>query len=264
MVGQTSTGGRSTDMVQNSRSPSILRKKLLRLADGLRERFGVPSRPRRANILDALVQTLLSQSTTDHNRNLAFNELKKQFPDWDAAAAATQGALARAVRSAGLGNQKAARVRSFLHWLRDEHGELSLEFLNEKSDTQAVELLTRHKGIGIKTAYVTLMWASDRDLFAVDVHIHRISGRLGLIGAKTTPEKAHSELGPFVPKGRAFELHVNMLAFGRTICKASSPKCRECDFRRMCPHYRELNRKNSNQVPEPKRTRDKLRQAPKN
>ena len=222
--------------------PADLRRKLLRLADGLRERFGTPRRPRRANILDTLIETLLSQGTTDHNRDLAFSELKRQFPDWESAADATKGALARAVRSAGLGNQKGARISSFLRRLRSERGALSLEFLHGMSNEEAVGLLTRHNGIGVKTAYVTLMWASGRDLFAVDVHIHRISARLGLIGEKTNPEKAHATLGPFVPKGRAFELHMNLLAFGRTICTARNPVCGECGFRRMCRYNREQNR----------------------
>lgn len=228
-------------MPKESVKPVNLKRKITRLADGLRDRFGMPSRPRRANILDALVETLLSQGTTDHNRDLAFGELKRQFPGWEAAANATERALARAVKSAGLGNQKAARIHSFLQWLRSETGALSLEFLHEKADDEAVALLTQHKGIGVKTAYVTLMWASSRDLFAVDVHIHRIAGRLGLIGGKTGPEKAHGELGPHVPEGRAFELHMNMLAFGRTICTARNPKCGECGFRRMCPYLKSLN-----------------------
>ncbi len=213
---------------------------MLRLADGLRERFGVPKRSRRGNLLDTLVQTLLSQSTTDHNRDLAFGELKRRFPDWDAVADASEGEVASAIRSAGLGNQKAARILSFLLWLRDERGALSLEFLREESDEAAVALLTRHNGIGIKTAYVTLMAASSRDLFPVDVHIHRIASRLGLIGEKTNPEKAHGELAPFVPESRAFELHMNLLTFGRTICKARNPGCSECGFRRLCRYYRGL------------------------
>lgn len=204
-----------------------------RLADGLRARFGVPQRENR-NLLDALVQTLLSQSTTDHNRDLAFNALKTDFADWNAVADARESSVARAVRPAGLGNQKAARIRSFLRWLRQEHGALSLEFLHEVPNEEAVDFLTRHKGIGVKTAYVTLMLASRRDLFPVDVHIHRIAQRLGLIGEKTTPEKAHAELAPLVPEGRAHEVHMNLLAFGRTVCTARNPKCPACEFRGIC------------------------------
>lgn len=217
-----------------------LTRKMLRLADDLRERFGVPKRSRRANLLDALIETLLSQSTTDHNRDLAFGELKRRFPDWDAVADAPEKEIAAAIRSAGLGNQKAGRILSFLHWLREERGAISLEFLHEESDETAVALLTRHNGIGVKTAYVTLMLASGRDLFAIDVHIHRIALRLGLIGEKVTPEKAHGELASIVPEGRAHELHMNLLTFGRTICKARNPSCSECGFRRICLHYRGL------------------------
>ena len=237
------------DMPRSGPTPKDLKRKLLRLADGLRERFGAPKRPRRKSILDALIQTLLSQGTTDHNRDLAFAELKKQYPSWESAADATQSALARAVRSAGLGNQKARSIRALLLWLRKERGALSLEFLHEKTDAEAVDLLTAQSGIGVKTAYVTLMWAAGRDLFAVDVHIHRIAKRLGLIGEKTSPLKAHGVLGPHIPKGRAFELHMNMLALGRTICMARSPLCGQCPFRRMCPYYRALRSQTSTKPP---------------
>ncbi|MDA1001573.1 MAG: DNA lyase, partial [bacterium] len=98
----------------SSNRSADLRRKLLRVADGLRERFGIPQRPARADILDAFISTLLSQSTTDHNRDLAFEGLKTRFPGWDAVADAPPSAIAKAVRPAGLGNQKAARISSFL------------------------------------------------------------------------------------------------------------------------------------------------------
>jgi len=211
-----------------------------RLTNHLRERFGVPSREARAGILDALIETLLSQSTTDHNRDLAFGGLKRRFPAWEEAAAARPAGIAAAIRQGGLANQKAARISSFLRWLKREREELSLEFLHDAPDAEAVALLTRHKGIGVKTAYVTLMKASSRDLFPVDVHIHRIARRLGLIGPRVTPEKAHGELGPLVPPGRAHELHMNLLAFGRTVCTARAPRCGECILRRGCAFYRSL------------------------
>jgi len=210
------------------------------LADDLRRRFGVPPRKPRAGILDALIQTLLSQSTTDHNRDLAFGALKRRFKGWDEVAAARPAALARVIRPAGLGNQKAGRISAFLRWLKGERGELSLEFLHAASDEEAVALLTRHKGVGVKTAYVTLMLASSRDLFPVDVHIHRIARRLGLIGPRVTPEQAHGALAPLIPPGRAHELHMNLLAFGRTVCTARSPKCGGCGLRRHCPFYKTL------------------------
>ncbi len=232
-------------MPTRTASPTTRKRKILTLADRLLSRFGRPKRIKRGNLLDALVETLLSQSTTDHNRDLAFNCLKKTFTNWDEIADAPQTDLARAIRSAGLGNQKAGRIRDFLRWLRKDREHLSLEFLHQKSDDFTVQYLTQHKGIGVKTAYVTLMLASNRDLFPIDVHIHRIMIRLGIIDEKTTPEKSHAELAPLIPKGRAHELHMNMLSFGRTICTARNPKCTDCDLRRMCHYYKDKNPRKS-------------------
>lgn len=216
---------------------ATLRKRFLRIANNLQKRFGVPDRPRETDLLDSLIRTILSQSTTDHNRDLAFSRLKHDFPEWDSVANASNSAISRSIHQAGLGNQKAMCIRAFLRWLRKEKGNISLEFIRKESTEEAVALFTQHKGIGVKTAYVTLMQASGRDLFPVDVHIHRIFRRLGLIGMKTTPEKTHYEVAPYVPKGRAFELHMNLLAFGRTICTARNPKCFRCDLTRMCQYF---------------------------
>jgi len=226
-------------------SPNTRKRKILKLTDRLLARFGKPKRTKRSNLLDSLVETLLSQSTTDHNRDMAFESLKKTFTNWDEIADAPQESLARAIRSAGLGNQKAGRIRNFLRWLRADREQLCLEFLHQEPDDFAVQYLIQHKGIGIKTAYVTLMLASNRDLFPIDVHIHRIMIRLGIIAEKTTPEKSHSVLAPLIPKGRAHELHMNMLSFGRTICNARNPKCADCDLRRMCSYYKDKNLKKS-------------------
>jgi endonuclease-3 len=213
------------------------RKKILRIAKFLRKRFGIPQRPEKTDLLDSLIQTILSQSTTDHNRDLAFHRLKREFSNWDSVANAKKTTIELAIHQAGLGNQKAERIRAFLRWLQKEKGNISLEFLHEKSTEEAIALLTRHKGVGVKTAYVTLMQASGRDLFPVDVHIHRIFRRLDLIGLKTTPEKTHHEVAPYIPKGRAFELHMNLLSFGRTTCTARNPKCSQCDLTRMCQYF---------------------------
>ena len=232
-------------MPTRTASPTTRKRKILTLADRLLSRFGRPKHIKQSNLLDALVETLLSQSTTDHNRDLAFDSLKNTFANWDDIADSPQTDIARAIRSAGLGNQKAGRIRDFLRWIREDREQLCLEFLHHESDDFAVQYLTRHKGIGIKTAYVTLMLASNRDLFPIDVHIHRIMIRLGIIDEKTTPEKSHAVLAPLIPEGRAHELHMNMLSFGRTICTARNPKCPDCDLKRMCRYYKDKNPRKS-------------------
>ena len=74
------------------------RKKILRLADFLRKRFDIPKHPGKTNLLDCLIQTILSQSTTDHNRDLAFHCLKREFSNWDSVANAKKAADISATR----------------------------------------------------------------------------------------------------------------------------------------------------------------------
>jgi endonuclease-3 len=72
----------------------------------------------------------------------------------------------------------------------------------------------------------------------VDVHVHRVGGRLGLFPAKASFEKAHDEMLAIVPPEDAHEFHVNLIRHGRTVCRPK-PRCGECALRRMCPWYRE-------------------------
>jgi len=216
-----------------------IQKKILVLIKDLESRYGRPNNDRNFELLDVLIETLLSQSTTDHNRDLAFTNLKKTFPDWELVNKASEKKVSMAIRSAGLGNQKAKRIKSFLKFLKRDYGILSLEFLKKKDTQFCVDFLTKHKGIGIKTAYVSLMLAANRDVFPIDVHIHRIMQRLTIILKKTTAEKSHSILAPYIPKLRAHEFHMNLLTFGRNICKSQNPKCGECNFNKICSYFLE-------------------------
>ena len=98
-------------------------------------------------------------------------ELKDRFPTWEDVLHADVQAIAAAIRLAGLGNQKSRTLKNFLSWLKAEHGELSLEFIHDMETEAALELLCQHKGIGIKTASVTLSFACGREVFPVDTHI---------------------------------------------------------------------------------------------
>ena len=72
----------------------------------------------------------------------------------------------------------------------------------------------------------------------VDVHVHRVGGRLGLFPAKASFEKAHDEMLAIVPPEDAYELHMNLIRHGRALCRPK-PRCGECALSRMCPWYRE-------------------------
>ena len=79
------------------------------------------------------------------------------------------------------------------------------------------------KGIGPKTLHCLLLFGLGREAFPVDTHILRIGKRLGFIPEQMNAEKAHQWMVPLIPKKKSLSLHLNLIRFGRSICKAKSP-----------------------------------------
>lgn len=197
--------------------------------------FGRVDPPEQLPVLDELIATMLSQNTTDSNSSAAFDELKRRFRDWEAVRRASVERIADAVRVAGLANQKAPRIKAVLQRLHDECGELSLEFLHDWPLDEAVEYLRRFEGVGPKTIACVLLFACRKPILPVDTHVHRVSQRLGLIGAKTNEAKAHAELARLVPDQRVLDFHIQFIRHGRDVCSARKPRCTECVLLDQCP-----------------------------
>ncbi len=184
--------------------------------------------------LDSLIQTVLSQATSDTNSHRAFRQLKERFPTWEQALAGRARDIERAIRSGGLARQKSVRIHKILRWVRDRFGEFDLRVVHEMPDDAVFETLLPLNGIGVKTVAVMLLFACGRDVFAVDTHVHRIVRRVGLVPEKATAEKTFALMRPLVPKGKALSFHVNLLKRGRTLCRPTDPACPECPLRRLC------------------------------
>ncbi len=189
--------------------------------------------------LDALMRTILSQNTNDENRDRAYNRMRSRFPDWSDVMAVDVAHLKDAIRVAGLANTKAPNMQAFLRWLKRERGNLNLDFLRDLPNQTAVDLLTQHRGIGIKTAYIVLAFAFDRDLCAVDTHVYRILRRVGIVSARCGREKAHLELAPLIPGGQAISFHMNVVDLGKTVCTARNPSCGVCPISYLCRYDHE-------------------------
>jgi len=187
--------------------------------------------------LDNLMRTILSQNTTDENRDRAYDTLCKQYPTWEKVMRATPEKVQEAIKVAGLAKQKGPAMQNFLKWLHKEHGTLSLDFLKTTPPDDAIKLLVQHKGIGVKTAYIVLAFACNQDLCAVDTHVYRTMQRVGILDEKCSREKAHSELRPLIPKNKARAFHVNLLDLGKTICQARTPDCEACMISDLCAFY---------------------------
>ncbi|MFP4307240.1 MAG: endonuclease III domain-containing protein [Desulfococcaceae bacterium] len=220
-------------------------KKTRWAADRLAEAMGVPERKgRKRDPLGQLVRTILSQNTTDRNSERAFVNFKDRFQDenggWDWAAVAQmdRDGLEDLVRSAGLAGQKAKWIQALLAWTQDRYGAWVLDDICEEAPETALDRLTEIPGVGVKTAAILLCFTCEADIFPVDTHVHRICNRLGLAKASSA-EKTFRLMRDRVPEGRAYELHRNMVRFGRERCRARNPKCADCPLQSRCRYRRE-------------------------
>ena len=201
----------------------------------LRARFGELEPPRRADPLDELILTVLSQHTSDLNAGRAFDLLRDAFPAWDEVVGASATAVADAIRSGGLADTKAPRIQAILREIHEREGRYDLSWLRETSDDDVRAYLTSLPGVGPKTAAVVLSFALGRDAIPVDTHVHRVAKRLALVPPTASAERAAVLLHDLVPGGLRTQLHVALIRLGREICKAPTPRCRECPLNNLCP-----------------------------
>jgi endonuclease-3 len=186
------------------------------------------------SVLDALIETILSQNTSDANSSRAFASLKARYPSWDAARRARIASLAASIRAGGLAQVKAPRIRAILRRVHALRGETSLEHLVERSDDELRAALLEFRGVGPKTAACVMLFHLGRPDFPVDTHVHRIVRRLGWVGARTSAEEAYEELLPRVPPAIRYELHVLLVRHGRLLCRARRALCGSCPIRAHC------------------------------
>jgi endonuclease-3 len=188
--------------------------------------------------LDTLVETILSQNTTDINSHRSFLALKKEYPKWELLLGQDPKNVSKIIRSGGLPDIKAERILRALEFIKRSRGRLSIDFLRDMSPSEADSWLGQMKGVGPKTRSIVLLFSLGMPAFPVDTHIHRVSKRLGLIGLNVTRERAQLELGSLVPKRDFYNFHINLIEHGRAVCHARKPKCAVCALSRMCDFYR--------------------------
>jgi endonuclease-3 len=199
--------------------------------------YGIPRHRKKADPLDILIQTILSQNTNDRNRDRAYQTLKNRFPYWENLIKARTRAIIQAIRAGGLAEQKAGRIRQVLKWIKKREGKLSLLFLKEMSSEEIKKSLEGLKGIGPKTIHCVLLFGLGRDAFPVDTHVLRVGKRMGFIPDRMDAEKAHQWMVPLIPKGKSLSLHLNLIRFGREICRAKNPLCHDCFLIGECLYY---------------------------
>ncbi len=203
----------------------------------LQDRYGRPQWRQHLPPVDELVSTILSQSTSDINRDKGFYALKARYPDWERVMDAPEAEVIETIRSAGLANQKGPRIQAALRFIKEQQGAIDLDFLTTMPLPDAKAWLTQINGVGPKTAAIILLFAFDRPAFPVDTHVHRITGRVGLIEPGTSANKAHDVLEAMGEPETFYPMHLNLIQHGREICQARKPKCAHCVLQEICDAF---------------------------
>ncbi len=218
-----------------------LKAKISKITFLLEKEYGIPRRKRPGDPLDILIETILSQNTSDQNRDKAYRRLKGRFPGWEDVLEAKTSSIVSAIRPGGLAEQKARHLHGILYWIKKRERRMSLAFLKQMDDEEIKNTIGALKGIGPKTLHCLLLFGLGREAFPVDTHILRVGKRLGFFPEGMGAEKAYPWIVPFLPKGKSLSLHLNLIRFGRFICKARRPHCDICFLKKECLYWQSGN-----------------------
>lgn len=219
--------------------PETLSEKALAVYLLLTETYGErPLTPRREPMHE-LVSTMLSHRTNAANEKLAYERMWAQFGSWANIRDAPIDALIAAIAPATYPEAKAPNIQRTLAQIHDERGEFNINFLRDWPAADGLHWLKALPGVGVKTATLVLLFCFAKPLLPVDTHVHRVSGRLGLIPAKASAETAHMLLLNLLPTEPylLFNFHKSMLRHGQALCTWSNPKCTHCPLRHLCDYY---------------------------
>jgi endonuclease III len=200
--------------------------------------------------LDELILTVLSQSTNDRNRDVAFLRLCERFAapmepiDYAAMLAAPVAEIEKAIRPGGISKVKSARIQAILATIaasaRDSGKPLSLGWMRDAPVEESRAHLCSLPGVGRKTAACVLLFSYGLPDIPVDTHVSRVGTRLGLFRPNAPFEELHDQMLAITPPGQELEFHVNLLRHGRRTCHARVPDCGACALGRMCPSRKSL------------------------
>ena len=188
-----------------------------------------------------LISTLLSHRTTEAQEARAFDAMMQRFGSYEAVRVAAFDELVEAIHGVNWPETKASNIQKVLNRIHEERGELSIAFLDQLPTDEALQWLLDLPGVGLKTATLVLLFCFGKAVLPVDTHLHRVSGRIGLIGAKVSAEKAHDQLLALLPSDAhvLYNFHIAMLRHGQKICVWKSPRCAQCPLTDICDYFQE-------------------------
>lgn len=185
------------------------------------------------NAWQLLIATMLSAQCTDARVNIVTADLFQKYKSVEDFANADLKELEQDIHSTGFYHNKAKNIIACCRTLMDKYnGEVPRE----------IEDLTSLAGVGRKTANVIRGNIFHDPSIVVDTHVKRISRKLGLT-KEEDPVKIEFDLMKELPKDHWIRYNIQIISFGREICKAPTPKCADCFMKELCPDYARRQKK---------------------
>lgn len=213
-----------------------IKDKTAEISKRLISHYGV-YKDRKGDPFAVLINTILSQNTTDKNSSIAFGSLFKVYKTPGQLANAPEEEIAELIKYGGLNRIKAKRIKEISQLILDEYGG-NIDFVCESEPEAARKELLSIEGVGPKTADCVLLFSCQRDVIPVDTHVFRVTKRLGIVPQGANHEEVHRMLMENVPEGKRGSTHVDLILFGREICKAQNPAHDRCFLIDLCDHAR--------------------------
>jgi len=175
-----------------------------------------------------LIGTILSARTKDENTAKVAKELFRKYKSAKALSNAKIKDVEKIIKSTGFYHVKAKRIINVASIINSKYKGKVPDNLEELIDLP---------GVGRKTANCVLVYAFEKPAIPVDIHVHRISNRLGLVDTKT-PEETEFELMKIISKKYWLEINDTFVMYGQNICKPISPMCNVCKIKNLCKYYK--------------------------
>ena len=178
-----------------------------------------------------LIGTILSARTKDETTTKAVKALFAKYKNPKDLSNAKIKDVEKIIKSIGFFHVKSKRIVEVAKIIHKKYKDKVPEDL---------DTLVQLPGVGRKTANCVLVYAFEKPAIPVDIHVHRISNRLGLVETKN-PEDTEQELMKKIDKKFWIDINDTFVMYGQNICKPISPMCNVCKIKKNCKYYKTKN-----------------------
>lgn len=178
-----------------------------------------------------LIGTILSARTRDETTANVIEMLFSKFKNPDELSRANLNEIKRLIQKIGFYNVKATRIKMVSKMLVDKY---------DGKVPSNIEDLLAFPGVGRKTANCVLVYGFGKPAIPVDVHVHRISNRIGIVNTKK-PEETEIVLQKAIDVKYWTAINETFVVFGQNICLPIKPKCNLCRLTELCKYYKNDN-----------------------